>query len=92
MFELLTQVLVKQPAQSISAHSPLAHLAADHKGTAAATRWALPQFPPQQAWICRHHPQHHPVAVMTATDAMQPVEAAVPPPVSYTHLTLPTKA
>jgi hypothetical protein len=30
MFELLTQVLVKQSAQSISSHSSLAHLAADH--------------------------------------------------------------
>ena len=79
MFELLTQVLMQQATQAVPAHSPFTHLAADHQGAATAARWMSPQFRSQQAWLFWHHAQHHPVAVMTATDAMKPVEATVPP-------------
>ena len=79
MFELLTQVLMQQATQAVPAHSPFTHLVADHQGAATAARWMSPQFRSQQAWLLWHHAQHHQVAVMTATDAMQPVEATVPP-------------
>jgi hypothetical protein len=39
VFELLTQVLMQQATQAVPAHSPFAHLAADHQGAAAAARW-----------------------------------------------------
>ena len=70
---------MQQATQAVPAHSPFAHLAADHQGAAAAAGWMSAQFRSQQAWLLWHHAQNHPVAVMTATGSMQPVEATVPP-------------
>ena len=78
MFEALAQVLMKQPTQLVPTHRAFAYLVADHQGAAAALGWLSAKFRAQVSGFFLHHPEHHPNPVMTVSNAVQPVETAMP--------------